>query len=103
MTDYVTTAQIADRLNEGLSQLQQRAAFDAWLPGAIERGWYQDTHIAWWAWQHQQREIDRLRSVIAEAVEDVESWAAYADPYFQQKHDLAGCIAKYKNALLPNV
>ena len=48
-------------------------------------------------------EIERLRSVVAEAAEDIESWAAYADPYFQQKHDLAGCIAKYKNALLPNV
>ena len=53
MTDYVTTAQSADRSPE-------RAAFDAWLPGAIERGWYKDAHVAWWAWQHQQREIDRL-------------------------------------------
>ena len=53
MTDYVTTAQIADRLPE-------RAAFDAWLPGAVERGWHHDTDVAWWAWQHQQREIETL-------------------------------------------
>ena len=49
------------------------------------------------------REIERLRSVIAEAVEDIQSWAAYADQYFQQKHDLAGCIAKYKKSLMHNV
>ena len=45
-----------------LGQLPERAEFDAWLPGAVERGWHNDTDVAWWAWQHQQREIERLRS-----------------------------------------
>ena len=55
------------------------------------------------AFDAKDAEIERLRSVIAEAVEDIQSWAAYADQYFQQKHDLAGCIAKYKKSLRPNV
>lgn len=33
-------------------------------------------------------------SALIEAREEVESWAAYAAPYFQEKHDLAGTLAK---------
>jgi hypothetical protein len=33
-------------------------------------------------------------SALIEAREEVESWAAYASPYFQDKHDLAGVLAK---------
>ena len=52
------------RLSDKLGQLPERAAFDAWLPGAVERGWQNDTDVAWWAWQHQQREIERLRAAL---------------------------------------
>ena len=48
-------------------------------------------------------ERNRLRHLLAEAADDIESWGAYASEYFQQKHDLAGCVAKYRNALTPNV
>ncbi len=40
-----------------------------------------------------------LREALAEAIEDIESWASYADTYFQKKHDLAGCLAKHRAAL----
>lgn len=47
-------------------------------------------------------ECARLREALTKAAEDlleasieVESWGAYASPYFQQKHDLAGCVADY--------
>lgn len=33
-------------------------------------------------------------SALIEAREEVESWAAYATPYFQDKHDLAGVLAR---------
>lgn len=33
-------------------------------------------------------------SALIEAREEVESWAAYASPHFQDKHDLAGTLAK---------
>ncbi len=34
-----------------------------------------------------------------EAIEDIESWGAYASEYFQEKHDLAGALAKHKTTL----
>jgi hypothetical protein len=44
-------------------------------------------------------ENGRLRELLREAVEDIESWAGYASEYFQDKHDLAGCLARYRAAL----
>ena len=45
-------------------------------------------------------ELRRLHEVNAElvealknAAEEIESWGAYASPYFQNKHDLAGSVA----------
>lgn len=43
-------------------------------------------------------EIDKLRILIADAADDIEAWGAYASEYFQQKHDLAGNVAKYREA-----
>ena len=48
-------------------------------------------------------EIERLSAQLAEAIEDIESWGAYADDYFKQKWDLAGCVERHKKALTPNV
>ena len=45
-------------------------------------------------------ERNRLRLLLAEAAEDIECWGAYASEYFQHKHDLAGCVAKYR--MTPN-
>ncbi len=39
-------------------------------------------------------EIDRLRAALDDARECVDSWSAYASPYFQAKHDLAGDLAR---------
>ncbi|KAF4559217.1 MULTISPECIES: ead/Ea22-like family protein [Pseudomonas] len=54
-----------------------------------------------------QREIDRLkaeneamRSALLEASEEVATWGAYASEYFQEKHDLAGCVAKIHAAAM---
>jgi hypothetical protein len=35
----------------------------------------------------------------AEAIEDIADWACYADEYFQQKHDLAGCLKDHRDRL----
>lgn len=44
-------------------------------------------------------EVDGLRTLLTEAAEDIADWGAYASEYFQQKHDLAGCVARYREAL----
>ena len=43
--------------------------------------------------------IDRLTAGLRDAIECVESWAAYADDYFATKHDLAGDLARLRAAL----
>lgn len=48
------------------------------------------------AWLDWSKEAESLR---AEAAEDIADWGAYAGEYFQQKHDLAGCVARYREAL----
>jgi hypothetical protein len=47
----------------------------------------------------QARRIAELESGYAEAIEDIESWAGYASEYFQDKHDLPGCLAGHRAAL----
>ena len=49
------------------------------------------------------RLYERLRAQLAEAIDDIASWAAYADDYFLQKWDLDGCLERHKKALTPNV
>jgi hypothetical protein len=41
-------------------------------------------------------QVERMREALKEAADDIASWASYADDYFYQKHDAAGCIAKYR-------
>ena len=43
-------------------------------------------------------EIERLRTLLAEAADEIESWGAYAGSHFQQKHDLAGTVARFRKA-----
>lgn len=45
--------------------------------------------------------IQALEAALADAIECVESWGAYADAYFQQKHDLAGDLSRLRVTLPP--
>ena len=47
-----------------------------------------------------EAEVEALREGYAEAISDIEDWAAYAPEYFQEKHDLDGCIAGHRAKLL---
>lgn len=58
--------------------------------------------------EHQQtiNERDALRSrvfqlegALERAIGDIEEWAAYADAYFREKWDLAGCLAWHREVL----
>lgn len=46
-----------------------------------------------------QTRVTELEGALSEAIESIESWAAYASEYFQQKHDLAGDLAKFRATL----
>jgi hypothetical protein len=43
--------------------------------------------------------VEDLREALVEAREDVAEWGAYASPYFQEKWDLAGDLARIDAAL----
>ena len=36
---------------------------------------------------------------LEEAIDDIDSWASYAGDYFQDKHDLKGCLEDHRNVL----
>lgn len=40
-----------------------------------------------------------LESALADAIECVEAWSAYASDYFKDKHDLAGDLARLRAAI----
>lgn len=46
-----------------------------------------------------EAEVEKLREGYREAIDDIDSWGAYASNYFQQKHDLEGCIKMHEKAL----
>lgn len=39
---------------------------------------------------------NKLLGALKEAAEDIEDWGSYAPDFFQEKHNLAGDIAKYR-------
>lgn len=43
--------------------------------------------------------ITALEAGLEDAIECVEAWAAYADDYFKDKHDLAGDLARLRALL----
>lgn len=47
-----------------------------------------------------QARVDALDAGYTEAIEDISEWAAYASEYFQNKHDLEGCISRHKARLI---
>jgi hypothetical protein len=50
---------------------------------------------------NEEAEVLRLRAALVDAIECVESWAGYASPYFQEKWDLPGDLARLRAALTP--
>lgn len=38
----------------------------------------------------------KLLAALMDAVEDINDWASYASPYFQEKHGLAKTLAKHR-------
>jgi hypothetical protein len=46
-----------------------------------------------------QAENERLRAALADSIECVEEWGAYAPDYFGKKHNLAGDLARLRSAL----
>jgi DNA repair ATPase RecN len=55
---------------------------------------YQFTHL-----EQARARIGELERCYAEAIEDIESWGAYASQYFQEKHDLEGCLRQHRTLL----
>lgn len=43
--------------------------------------------------------IAEMEAALAEAIDDIESWGGYASEYFQDKHDLPGCLVKHRAVL----
>jgi hypothetical protein len=46
----------------------------------------------------RQREAE-LEAALSEAADNMEGWGAYADPYFKEKHDLAGDLRRARALL----
>ena len=45
-------------------------------------------------------EVEGLRKSLLDAAEEIDAWGSYASDYFQEKHDLAGCVAKFHAAAM---
>ena len=45
-----------------------------------------------------EAEVERLRTLLDSAADDIQDWGSYASEYFRIKHDLAGCVEKYRAA-----
>jgi len=60
-------------------------------------------HLAKAAWNTGQAQlrarVAELQEGYREAIEDIDGWGCYASEYFQEKHDLAGTIAKHRKLL----
>lgn len=61
----------------------------------LNKGWAGANLLAF---KHSQ-EIERLRSALERAADDIESWGAYASGYFQDKWNLQGDIDAARAAL----
>ena len=45
-------------------------------------------------------EVERLHNLLGDAADEIQNWGSYASEYFQEKHDLAGCVAEFKAAAM---
>ena len=52
-------------------------------------------------YEQQRQRIAKLENLLSEAADDIEGWGSYAGEYFQQKHDMAGDVARYRTAVAP--
>ena len=43
-----------------------------------------------------EAKAESLRRAVAEAADEIEAWGAYADKYFQDKHDLNGTVKRFR-------
>ena len=43
------------------------------------------------------QKLAAAQATIAEAADEIESWGSYASDYFQDKHDLAGTVARFRS------
>ena len=48
----------------------------------------------------QAIELAAAQATIAEAADEIQFWGAYASDYFQEKHDIAGTVARFRSANL---
>lgn len=46
-----------------------------------------------------RRRVAKLEVALSEAITLIQDWGAYADDYFQEKHDLAGDVARLRAVL----
>jgi len=46
-----------------------------------------------------KQELVKLMASYEDAIDQIGDWGAYASVYFQEKHDLAGCIFRHKSIL----
>lgn len=63
-----------------------------------------NTQYAWDGWQARDAEVAQLHEQLAareaalqEAADEIANWGAYASTYFQEKHDLKGCVADFQS------
>ena len=52
----------------------------------------------WTPWHLANTEVERLRTALTDAANEVEDWAGYAPEYFRKKYDLAGVLVKLRGA-----
>ena len=43
-----------------------------------------------------ERENMKLRQALNEAAQEIADWGSYASEYFQEKHDLAGTVERFR-------
>jgi hypothetical protein len=71
---------------------------DVYLASDVERNLGASLQLLECVKQRDDR-IAELDKALREAIDDIESWAGYASDYFQEKHDLAGGLARLRSVL----
>ena len=88
--DRVAAAQ--DSVREHMAMVVQLKAENAGLKTGYEA--YEQVNA------ELKAEVDGLRKSLLDAAEEIDAWGSYASDYFQEKHDLAGCVAKFHAAAM---
>lgn len=93
---------LARRLAEVEAERDANAtARDAWerLHGELSALTKRDLTLAADRVAAAEARLAEVEQALRDAIECVESWAAYASGYFQEKHDLAGDLARLRAVL----